>query len=481
MQQSKGNKTISEISKYTHSNILNSFFYLLKQTDLRYINTQLSTCKIKGIRGSRIFQTLFMLRFLDFGNVHQLMQNGLSKELGFEKDVLYSFLKNPQIDWRRILLLFHKQIARLISKKKTDRDCSSPHYLIVDDTILPKTGKTIEHIGKVFDHCTRKYVLGIKMLTLGLWDGKIFMPIDFSMHNEPGKNQKRGMKAKELESQFTKEREPDAASLKRILEVNIDKIENSINLIQRAVKKGIKAQYVLADTWFICEKFIKGILSIKEAKMDVIGLMKTNRKIILNEKTYMASSIPGIKRKEIKYSKKMKCDYISQIIEYKGIAIKAYWIKMKGQQTWKMLVSTDIKLTFTKAMEHYQVRWSIEVFFKDCKQTLKLNACQSTDLDAQIASVSIVFMNYMVLAMKKRFEDYESLGGIFRGTKDDIMEKTIVEKIWIIFIESFLVIFAPTAADWEIFMQEIIQNKGTFHDIVLRNIQCLFNLKKSAA
>ena len=69
-------------------------------------------------------------------------------------------------------------------------------------------------------------------------------------------------------------------------------------------------------------------------------------------------------------------------------------------------------------MEYYQIRWSIEVFFKDAKQNLYLGKCQSVDFDTQIAAVSISLMNYMLLALFKRFQSYESLGEIFKAFKD---------------------------------------------------------------
>ena len=319
------------------------------------------------------------------------------------------------------------------------------------------------------------------MLTLGLWEGKNFMPLDFSFHNEPGKNGKRGMKERELESQFTKHRNEETVSFKRIQEVAADKIENCIRMIGRAVKKGIRADYVLADSWFICEKFIVGIQSIKGANLDIIGLMKTNRKIILNGKTFMANEIPEIKMKDIQTSTKLKCKYITHIVQYKGITMRVYWVRMKGQANWKMLVSTDQKLSFTSAMQHYQVRWSIEVFFKDCKQKLHLNGCQSTDLDAHIATVSIVFMNYMILAVKKRFDDYETLGGLFNNVKEIIIEDTLVIKIWNIFIQSYNDIFAPLGVEWEMFIKQLIDNTEVINEIILQQLESIFKIKKNAA
>jgi hypothetical protein len=63
----------------------------------------------------------------------------------------------------------------------------------------------------------------------------------------------------------------------------------------------------------------------------------------------------------------------------------AFWVKTKGSETWKMLISTDTYITFTNDMKYYHMIWSIEVFFKEYKQNLNLNKCQSTDFDTHIA------------------------------------------------------------------------------------------------
>jgi hypothetical protein len=146
-----------------------------------------------------------------------------------------------------------------------------------------------------------------------------------------------------------------------------------------------------------------------------------------------------------------------------------------------MLISTDCTLTFTQAMKHYQARWTIEVFFKDCKQKLHLNACQSTDLDAHIATISIVFMNYMLIACRKRFDDYEPIGGIFTLMQEEILEDTLLIKLWNIFIELYTLLFAPLGVDWELFVENIILNKNKIDDLFLEKLECLFYVKNKAA
>lgn len=474
MQHCKGKKTFSEIHDYCNndSNLVNTFNTLLQGFDLRYINSIFSTVKKQGVNASDVFWSLFLLRFINFDNVHQLMRSGISKELSHKKDVFYDFLNNPKINWRNLLWLFSKQSLKLISTKSIDED-NHPKCLIVDDSILPKTGKTIEFIGKVFDHGSQAYALGMKLLTLGYNDGKSFIPLDFSLHHEPGKKKNRGLKKKELDSQYRKERAADTPGYLRKREISETKIDCAIKMILRIVKKKIKVDYVLADSWFISENFIESIITACQG-VNVIGLLKLNRILIIDGKQISANKVADVYRKNIRNCKSLKCQYIKKKASYKGIEVMGYWVKMKGQQNWKLLISTNTNLSFIKAMKIYQIRWSIEVFFKDCKQSLKLNSCQSKDLDAHIATLSLVFMNYTVLALKRRFEDYETLGILFKKCKDLILQQTLIERIWIIFQELFNSILSDFGLDWEKVILALVENYEQFTEQCNKTFETIF-------
>jgi hypothetical protein len=486
MQQSKTIKTIQETQEYcSDSTLLTKMFkVLLSEFNLSYINSILSKSKLKGIDGKVVFQQLFLLKFIDFKNISQLMASGYAKGMEHKKDVFYDFMKNSSIDWRRIVCLFSLQFLRIASKKGDSESLKTPKCLIIDDSLLEKSGKKTEFIGKVFDHCSHVYSLGIKVLTLGFWDGKSFVPVDFSIHNEQGKNKKRGLREKDLLVQFSKERAANSPGYLRAAEVGIDKIENAILMIKNAVKKGFNAQYVLADSWFISEKFFQRINEIKigkKDKLDVIGIMKNNRILQIGAKKINSRNVPELYRKNVKFSQKYKCSYIGLKVDYKGVILNAFWIRMKGQNTWTMLVTTDQKLSFSTTMEYYQIRWTIEVFFKECKQNLGFNSCQSTDFDSQIASISICFMNYAILSLKKRFSSYETLGMLFKDTKEILLELTLVEKIKKFVIEIYIEIFADLGVDWEIFLSKIINNEHSFLQSVKNGFDCLFSMKREAA
>jgi hypothetical protein len=74
------------------------------------------------------------------------MSHGISKEVGFEQEVLYSFLKNERINWIKIMYLFYRQIVKLIDHNSSADTQVHTRYFIVDYSTLEKTGKTIEPV-----------------------------------------------------------------------------------------------------------------------------------------------------------------------------------------------------------------------------------------------------------------------------------------------------------------------------------------------
>ncbi len=69
-------------------------------------------------------------------------------------------------------------------------------------------------------------------------------------------------------------------------------------------------------------------------------------------------------------------------------------------------------------------------FFKESKGLLGLGKCQSANFAAQIASTSLVALQYNLLSAVKRFMDYETIGELFRQFNQDSHELTISERIW---------------------------------------------------
>jgi hypothetical protein len=380
---------------------------------------------------------LLYLPFLGIATVWGLFKSGCAKLTDAQKDVYYRLKNNYNADWRRLLFMFAKRFCKITTDNGEEAE-NAVKCFIADDTDCLKTGKKIEFIGKIFDHVRHRWVLGFKLLTLGYWDGKSLLSIDFSLHHEKGKNKKRpfGLTRTELKKRFSKQRPQNSAGAKRVRELSIDKITNAVKMIKRAVKHGFLADYVLADSWFISEYFIKTIRKIKKGLLHVLGMCKMDkRKYTLEGEEYTAKQLFQKFKGRKKRSRKVNAWYIELTVDYKGIPVKLFFSRYSKRGKWHLLLTTDLSLTFNKAIEIYNIRWSIEVFFKEAKQYLNLGKSQANDFDAQIADVTISMMQYIILTLHKRFQVYETLGELFRQNQKYFLELTLAERLWGLFLE----------------------------------------------
>ena len=154
--------------------------------------------KSKGFRINFLLLALILFRLR--GKSIYSMQKVYN--LGFEADdnSFYRLMNNSKMDWRGLLMSFAKQFVKITLAK-----CEKSFLvrcIVVDDTDLGKTGKTIEFIGKIYNHVLQRSILGFKMLTLCFSDGKSLIPVDFSLHREKGKAGNHGMSKKEKKAQF---------------------------------------------------------------------------------------------------------------------------------------------------------------------------------------------------------------------------------------------------------------------------------------
>jgi hypothetical protein len=363
-------------------------------------------------------------------NIHG---TSLGSQLGCHKDVFYEFLNDARTDWRKLVYYITTQLWTKI-RVRSDHSMADT-CLIVDDTDFPKTGRRMENIGRVHSHLEHKAILGFKALCLGITDGVSQMLLDFAILGEKGKKGTFGMSAKELSNRFATERDKDCAVEKRIQEYTMSKIDLTIEMISRAIQHKIRFRYILADSWFVCAKIIKFVKS-RHVSIDYLGMIKigenSSTKYGFCKKKQNAPSLIKLleKQGEKKYSRKLKCWYMSAEVAFADTRVKLFFVRRSKRGPWNGLITTDLKLDFFKAYEMYSRRWALEVVYKEAKGLLGLGKCQSRNFAAQIACTSLVALQYNILSVVKRFEAYETIGELFRESNQDSMELTICQRIW---------------------------------------------------
>ena len=421
--------------------------------------------KFKGLAVATIFYQLIEMTILNF-TVHQYTSRSADHAAG-KKDTYYRLKNDSGINWRMILYLLVNRFLYIV-RNNQDAPSDKPSCMIIDDTVLPKRGKSIECIGRVFDHKDHSYKLGFKALFLSLFDGKSLLPLDFSMHSEIGRREDLpfGMKKAELKKQYRKKRSSDAAGAKRKEELIVSKTIVLIELIKRAWKKGIRAEYLLVDSWFIDEALIRFIL---KSRMFLLGMCKMDKRLYeYNGKEYNARQLLArMKRSKAKRSRKLHARFYNVIVVYKGIQVKLFFSRFNNQNNWSLLLTDNYSLTFDKAVEIYQIRWSIEVFFKEAKQYLNLGKCQSEDFDAQIADISIAIIVYIMLTLRRRFQAYEGFGKIFTDVQHEIIELTLWERLWGIFLELQMSILKTWNIDLEKVISDAILDESVLQFLLL--------------
>ena len=376
---------------------------------------------------------------------------------------------NPKINWRNFLFAIVKRVIITLSERyQKEGSKKQIKAFIFDDTSIAKTGIFTEGVSRIWNHVIQKSILGYQLLTMGLYDGTMFMPIDFSFHRETGKNKKNkyGLKPKYLKKQFSKKRDKKTAGYIRKKELDASKISMVVKMIKSAIKNGVTADYILTDSWFTCWELVKTTV---ENKMHYIGMFsKIKTQFLFNNKKYSYKAIRKLHRKKIKRNKRYKLYYIRVVAEWNGQLVVLYFSRKGKNGNWKTIINTDLSSNFNKTIEIYQLRWSIEVFFKEAKQLLHLGKSESQDFDAQIADTTITMIQYIFLAVRNRIEKYESIGKLYENTKAEIIEIKLHDRLILLLIAVIEIIgelFENT--DTDKLFTKIINDENVFERIKL--------------
>ena len=385
------------------------------------------------------FVLLLLFPFFDIQDASHYLDSALFKYISCGKDIFYRFINNSMIDWRKFAYSLNMQLLRNVEKQSTTDTQSTLRCIIVDDTDLVKTSNHFELIGKIYSHVTHISKLGFKGLFMGYHDGKSFFSLDFSFHGEKGKNEKKpyGLTPTQLKERYSKKRVKSCPGIKRVDQYFTTKIESTISMLRLAISKGVRFDYLLVDSWFTCYEIVKFIIT-RRIGCHFSGMIKMGktRYEVLDKDLTAKEIIERLRRtKKTKRSKLLGYYYGGIIVNFKGIEVKLFLCKTSKKGNWNGIMTTNTELTFEQAYKIYSTRWSIEVFFKECKQNLGLGKCQSQDFDAQIAATTLCMLQYNMLSIAKRFSDYETLGELFRATQKDSLQLCISEKIWLIIIE----------------------------------------------
>jgi hypothetical protein len=323
--------------------------------------------------------------------------NELCQFLSGQVSVLYDFLGREDINWRGLSSETSRRVAQ-----QNDLGPRSQRAFVTDDTNRARVGDKVEGTSAYHDHTENRIRHGHQMLQLGLAAEKGFLPIEAQLV--------MGEKAavdKPLDKPFRDQRSSAARDLHRAKEQSKHELFRA--MLQRALRAGFSAEYMLADAWFGCKENIACCL-----EHDLIGIFQMKRGNLTyryHGRTYTAAELyTKVHRRMEPQNAQARYKTASLVVSLNletDAQQPARWVEVRlvfsapvrasRTDTWVIFLCTEVSLRDAKILEVYALRWSIEVYFKEIKQHLGFLREQSGRYQVAYASVHLAAIRYLLL------------------------------------------------------------------------------------
>ena len=364
----------------------------LKRLGFASILGRAKLTKIFGAPACRILYVILLTPILKKDSTWAFCADFLDNFGIGKKDVIYRFLRRQNTKWAAVEMLLAIAFQREHLAKYQPEDLA----LVVDCSKKHRSGK-VEGASDLWDHVERRTVRSQKVIALGLAFPKGFLPLANQMCIGKKNCQKRSGKFEDYRSEVA-----------RAYQRGIDGTPSQIlaAMVKRAIDAGIKAKWLIGD----CGYGLKANIALAlDHGMDALFLMKRDKTVYrFQGELYNAKQLFQLFKRRMKPAANGRFRsyaFTAEInLNKKG---PARWVKIqlmlsrpvrnRNKDGWVLSLCTNLEVTVDRMIELYLMRWSIEVFFKECKQHLGWLDNQSGDFVSSYASMHLSSIRYLVL------------------------------------------------------------------------------------
>lgn len=441
-----------------NENTQNQFSNALKELQIGKLLRNSNITKSCGISAYEVFQFLLLLVFQG-RNLFRFL-NSKHKDQAVSKNTYYRFLNGASYNWSRFLLLLSTKVTSSFDALTRPERVK---VLVLDDSVVKRNrSKSVELLARVYDYVEHRFQKGFTLLTLGWSDGYSFIPVGFNLLSSAKKSNRYNEISENIDHRTN--------GYKFRKESMMSKTDAAVLLIQRALQSGIKADYLLIDTWFTTEPMIR---SVMDTGLDVIGMVKQlKQRYIYKGKKYTLHELKRMVRFE-----GARNIFGSLVVTTKtGIPIKIVFVRNRNKKSECLyLLSTDVSLSDTEIVRIYGNRWSIECFFRSSKSFLKLGTeFQSHNYGAMVSHTTIVFTRYIILEWIRRNQnDQKTYGELFLMFCDDIQDMDLTsapQSLMALFVEHILTLSTDITSIIKCKISEWIASQAAFIRALFRDI-----------
>ena len=249
----------------------------------------------------------------------------------------------------------------------------STGFLIIDDTINRKTGKHMEDAGYHFDSAEGKAVWGHDLVTTHYVNGSIEYPVRLGLYVKKETCLKKGTTFK-------------------------TKIQLACEQIETFTPPAGTNTVVTFDSWFFCRQITE---AAKAKGYDWVTQAESNRIVHFKGQktnvTQLAQSLPEKRFKTVKI--KGEAFALCGVKVWMPKAGNVRLVVSKAEDDFHFYVSNRVDWSSRRVLEAYKVRQTIDVFYRDAKQNLGLEAYQLRKGRGAIIHWHLVFNAYTLLTL----------------------------------------------------------------------------------
>jgi hypothetical protein len=330
----------------------------------------------------------------------------------FGKDAYYRFVKEVRYNWRKLLMI---SAGALIRKVEPLHANSEHRLLIIDDTVEVKRGRQIEGSCRyLWSNKEHRIVNGLNIVSLNFSDSHSTFQVDFSIRH--GKS-----RCKEI-SDFTTALHHRSNAHARRSEGLRGKNVLALEMVERALKYGIDADYLLVDSWYAKPEFI---LKSAQMGMPVIARIANNNRIWHFEGKHkslgaMYDQLSTIRHMSRGTHGKIRYRYFDAIVEHHLLG-KVKLLFLHTGKELLVFISTDLSLSGKKMLDIYKKRWNIEQGYKDLRSYFGLGKEENRIYEALIARITLSMFTYNLLSYINRIHhEPKTLGELFRDLECEL-------------------------------------------------------------
>jgi SRSO17 transposase len=319
---------------------------------------------------------------------------GLSKAVAGRRDQssLYRFLSQQEWDVEQVkqcrLEMLNRK-ARSALKAISKPGQPTPVFLIIDDSLVEKTGKKMEGVAKHQSHISKRSAWGHVWVTGQVVVAGYSYPVEWRLYRRQTECEPAGV---------------EFFSKPQLAEMIVKQFEPFPDTIT----------YVLTDSWYSSQDMLN---LCDQRGFKYIGAVKPNRTFKLSGHSLQvrqwcqvipASAFARVKVKGKRYKMWSALGYLSS-----GHRVKILFNRRIGHKKRHYLISTDLDLSPQALLRFYLTRWKVENFYRVAKQNFGWG-------DYQMRQLVAIERHVLLMMVAHAFAELQRHAAMQQATRPDV-------------------------------------------------------------